>query len=121
MACTKCSGHCDCEPFFLPLNDLLRVLSGKWKMRLILCIASEGKRFNEMKNCHKISPRILSKELKELELNGIISRTEMNDNLKTVNYDLTDIGAELVPIILQFQKWGSDYREMVLQKMESDN
>ncbi len=118
MACTNCSGKGDCDLFFLPLDDLLRVLTGKWKMRLILCIASEPKRFNEMKKCHEISPRILSKELKELELNGIISRTEMNDNLKTVSYSLTEIGTELVPIIVQFQKWGADYRQKVLIKMK---
>lgn len=118
MACTKCSGRGECDSFFLPLDDLLRVLNGKWKMRLILCIASETKRFNEMKNCHKISARILSKELKELELNGIIIRTEVNDNLKTVNYSLTEIGLELVPVIMQFQKWGSEYREKALIKMQ---
>ncbi len=118
MACTKCSGKGDCDSFFLPLDDLLRVLNGKWKMRLILCIASESKRFNEMKRCHGISPRILSKELKELEMYGIISRTELNDNLKSVNYALTDIGTELVPIIAQFQKWGTAYREKALLKLQ---
>lgn len=117
MTCTKCSGKGDCNSFFLPLNDLLRVLSGKWKMRLILCVASEPKRFNEMKNCHEISPRILSKELKELEMNGIISRTEINNSLKTVYYALTDIGKELIPIIVQFQKWGTDYRQKMLSQM----
>lgn len=117
MACTKCSGKGDCNSFFLPLNDLLRVLSGKWKMRLTLCIASETKRFNEIKRCHEISPRILSKELKELEMYGIVSRTEIDDNLRSVNYALTDIGIELVPIIVQFQKWGDDYRQKMLVKM----
>lgn len=118
MACTKCSGQGECDSFFLPLDDLLRVLNGKWKMRLILCITNESKRFNEMKKCHNISPRILSKELKELEMYGIISRTEINDNLKTVDYALTDIGLELVPIIMQFQKWGAEYRQKVLGTMQ---
>ena len=117
MACTNCSGKGDCDLFFLPLDDLLRVLTGKWKMRLILCIASEPKRFNEMKKCHAISPRILSKELKELEFNGIISRTEVNDNCKTVSYALTDIGTELIPIIAKFKKWGIDYRKKMLYSM----
>jgi len=118
MACTKCSGKGECDLFFLPLDDLLRVLNGKWKMRLILCLNSEPKRFNEIKNCHKISPRILSKELKELELNGIINRTEVDDNLKFVSYALTDIGIELIPIIVQFQKWGMDYRKKILTRMQ---
>ena len=114
MACTKCSGMNDCNAFFLPLNDLLTVLNGKWKMRLILCLASEPKRFNEMKNCHGISPRILSKELKELEMNGIIIKTEVKDSLNTVIYTLTEIGLELIPIIMQLQKWGDAHRHKVL-------
>nr|WP_321452553.1 helix-turn-helix domain-containing protein [uncultured Carboxylicivirga sp.] len=114
MACTKCSGYGDCNGFFLPLNDLMCVLNGKWKMRLILCLSSEPKRFNEIKKCHEISPRILSKELKELEINGVVLRTELNDNLKSVEYSLTDAGKELVSIILQLQLWGEEHRRKVM-------
>ena len=118
MACTKCSGMEACHAFFLPLTDLMYVLNGKWKMRLILCLASEPKRFNEIKKCHKISPRILSKELKELETNGIITRTEVNDSLKTVIYTLTEMGNELIPIIMQLQKWGIIHRQRAITTME---
>ena len=118
MACTKCSGMNDCNTFFLPLNDLLTVLNGKWKMRLILCLSSEPKRFNEMKKCHGISPRILSKELKELEMNGIIIKTEVKDSLNTVIYTLTEIGLELIPIIMQLQKWGDAHRHKVLAQIQ---
>jgi DNA-binding HxlR family transcriptional regulator len=93
----------------------MSVLNGKWKMRLILCLASEPKHFNEIWKCHGISPRILSKELKELELNSILIRTELNDNLKSVVYSLTEQGVELVPIILQLQKWGTRYRKSILE------
>ncbi len=116
MSCIKCSGSGDCEGFFLPLNDLMCVLNGKWKMRIILCLVSESKHFNEIKKCHKISPRILSKELKELELNGVVNREELNDNLKSVVYSLTDPGMELVPIIIQLQEWGKKHRERILEK-----
>jgi DNA-binding HxlR family transcriptional regulator len=119
MACTKCSGHGDCNSFFVPLNDLMSVLNGKWKMRLILCLANEPKHFNEIRKCHGISPRILSKELKELELNSILHRTEVNDNLKSVVYSLTEQGTELVPIILQLQKWGTRHRESILRAMNT--
>ncbi|MDR2119493.1 MAG: helix-turn-helix transcriptional regulator [Tannerella sp.] len=114
MACIKCSGKGDCNGFFLPLNDLMGVLSGKWKMRLILCMANEPKHFNEIWKCQGISPRILSKELKELELNSIIVRTEIDDNLKSVIYSLTEPGRELVPVIMQLQKWGTVHRENIL-------
>jgi DNA-binding HxlR family transcriptional regulator len=89
----------------------------EWKMRLILCLANEPKHFNEIRKCHGVSPRILSKELKELELNGILIRAELNDNLKSVVYSLTEQGVELVPIILQLQKWGAQHRESILRAM----
>ncbi len=115
MSCTKCSGNDGCGDFFLPLNDLMGVLSGKWKMRLILCMYSEPKRFNEMKKCHGISPRILSKELKELEMSGVLCREELNDSLKSVEYSLTNAGRDLVAIIMQLQKWGQAHRNNVLR------
>lgn len=118
MACTKCSGKGDCNNFFVPLNDLMSVLHGKWKMRLILCMANEPKHFNEIWRCHEISPSILSKELKELELNGIVLRTEINDSLKSVIYSLNEAGKELVPIIIQLQKWGTQYRKNILSGFE---
>jgi len=111
----------DCNTFFLPLNDLLTVLNGKWKIRLILCLSFEPKRFNEIKRCHGISPRILSKELKELEINGIINRNEVNDSLKTVIYSLTEMGTELIPIIIQLQKWGDAHRQKILAQIQETN
>ncbi len=83
-------------------------------MRIILCLASEPKHFNEIKKCHEISPRILSKELKELEINDIVKRTEVGDNLKSVIYSLTEQGEELIPIIMQLQKWGMMHRQNIL-------
>ncbi len=116
MACTKCSGNGQCNGFFLPLNDLMNVLNGKWKMRIILCLASEPKHFNEIKKCHQISPRILSKELKDLEMNGVVNREELNDNLKSVVYSLTAPGMELIPIIIKLQEWGTKHRERILDE-----
>lgn len=129
MACTNCDGFGGCNAFFLPLNDLMGVLNGKWTIRILLCLASEPKRFNEMRRCHGISPRMLYHELKELELNGIIHRTELpgagTDELTGVGsgsanvfvYALSEMGAELIPIIIQLQKWGTDHRQKVLQRM----
>ncbi|HAQ19888.1 MAG TPA: transcriptional regulator [Prolixibacteraceae bacterium] len=86
---------------------MLNVLNGKWKMRIVLCLASEPKRFNEIKKCHEISPRILSKKLKELKMNEVITRTEVNDNLKTVIYALTEHGNELIPHYYATSKMGN--------------
>ncbi|WP_346864093.1 helix-turn-helix domain-containing protein [uncultured Draconibacterium sp.] len=90
------------------------VLNGKWRIRIILCLASGEKGFNEIKKCHNISPRILSKELKELEINKVINRYKKEDNFKSVIYELSEQGKELIPIIIKLQEWGERHRKNVL-------
>ena len=62
--------------FVLALHDTLNVLHGKWRMPIIASLLYGKKRFKELaREIPNITPRMLSKELKELELNGILKRT----------------------------------------------
>ena len=68
---TKLSERCNAT-FMLALNDTLNVLSGKWKLHIMGALLDGKKRFTEIENSiPKINPRMLSKELKELEVNGM--------------------------------------------------
>ncbi|NIK73587.1 DNA-binding HxlR family transcriptional regulator [Thermonema lapsum] len=67
----KCS-----ETFVLAVNDTMNVINGKWKLPIIGSLLYGKKRFKELeREIPKITPRMLSKELKDLELNGIVKRT----------------------------------------------
>jgi DNA-binding HxlR family transcriptional regulator len=115
MSCAKnYSGKKSCQEFLLPLNDLMGVLNGKWKISLLICISTGPKRFNELKICHQISPRVLSKELKDLILHNVVSRKENDDNLGSVDYQLTEQGEALIPIIKQLHTWAVKYRGLAL-------
>ena len=89
------------------LNDTLTILSGKWKLNIIRALLFRKYRFNELqKKIPHITPRMLSKELKELELNGVVKRAVSNTVPVTVEYELTELIAAMI-------QWGVAHREYV--------
>src|SRR5208337_3707202 len=87
----KCSGT-----FILAINDTLNVINGKWKLPIIGSLLFGKKRFRELeREIPKITPRMLSKELRDLEANGIVSRTVFGTIPVTVEYELTSSGHSL--------------------------
>ena len=103
--------NCSSE-FVLALNDTLNVLRGKWKMPIIASLLYGKKRFKELeREIPHITPRMLSKELKELELNGILRRTVFDTIPVTVEYELTRSGKSLNDILDPMIKWGLEHRK----------
>jgi len=94
--------------------DALDIIGGKWKFPIIFSLCSSTKRFSELKKDLKgISARALSNALKDLEINGLISREAFPTVPVTVEYSLTDYGAELRPVLLAIQEWGKNHRKRV--------
>lgn len=90
------------------------MVGGRWKL-LILCKLEPGKlRFSELKReiCN-ITERMLTLHLRELEMDGIIKRTVYAEVPPRVEYELTAIGMELIPIWKQLSQWGAKHRELV--------
>ena len=101
--------------FVLAINDTLNVMHGKWKLPIIGALLFGKKRFMEMERCiPKITPRMLSKELKELELNGIVKRTVYNTTPVTVEYELTDSGKSIGEVLDKMVEWGLAHRKAVI-------
>ncbi|CAN5405712.1 hypothetical protein BH10BAC2_BH10BAC2_43560 [soil metagenome] len=68
--------HSGCSEFVIPLRDCLDILSGKWKLPILGSLIMGKKRFKELeRDIPKITARILPKELRELEMNQLITRT----------------------------------------------
>lgn len=115
--------NCPAE-FVLAVNDTLNVLNGKWKLPIIVSLLLGKKRFKEMERMiPKINPRMLSKELKELEVNGIITRTVYNTLPLTIEYELTKSGTSLDGVMDAMIAWGLQHRKRVIgkkQKMTSN-
>lgn len=105
-----------CKQARLAIQDTLDVVGGKWKL-VIISILRDGKRkFNELSREAGISPRILSKELSDLEMNGLVTRNVCNTKPVTVEYELTEYSKSLSEVILAMHTWGSNHRKRVLQR-----
>jgi len=103
--------------YILAVNDTLNVLQGKWKLPIISSLIFGKKRFKEIaKGIPKITPRMLSKELKELEVNGIVTRTVHNTIPVTVEYELTKSGNSLDDVMDAMITWGLQHRKRIIGK-----
>ena len=94
-----------------PVTPLLLMLQGKWKFRIIyeLCIKNPI-RFGELlKNIDGITNTMLTSSLRELEKDGLVSRIQFNEIPPHVEYSLTKMGSDLLPIFYEMTKWGFRY------------
>ena len=89
----------------------LDIIGGKWKPIIIYHIGHNPKmRYGELKRLiPDISERVLSRELRELENKSIITREEFKEKILRVEYSLTDIGNEVLPVLNSLTKWGNKY------------
>ena len=94
------------------------VLSGKWKISIISSICYYNKRrFSDVLNdIPGISNKMLSKELKELEINKLIKRTVLETQPITVQYELTEHGKTLQTIIRNLTEWGIQHRKKIINE-----
>lgn len=102
-----------CAKAKLAIRDTLDVVGGKWKLVLISVLRSGKKGFNELSREAGISPRILSKELQELEMNGLVSREVCNTKPVTVQYELTEYSHSLTDVLIAMETWGSQHRRKI--------
>lgn len=94
-----CGPQCKAEHAFAPIV-------GKWKLSIIYLIQRKPRRFNLLLSLLPgISTRILTKQLKELEEDGVVLRTIVREKPIAVEYSLTERGAELLPIIDTLIAW----------------
>lgn len=110
-----------CETHYvLAVKDTLNVLNGKWKLPIIAALIKGNKRFKDLEsNINKISPRMLSKELKELELNGIVERKVHSTKPVLIEYYLTESGYRLSGVIDAMVQWGMEHRKTNIKNSEA--
>lgn len=105
-----CSGK-----YVLAVNDTMNVLQGKWKLPILGCLMFGKKRFKDMEqHIPKITPRMLSKELKDLELNGILKRIVHDSMPVMVEYELTEAGLSFKKVLDVMVEWGLEHRENMM-------
>lgn len=100
------------------VKDSMELLTGKWKVHILGTLLYGGSmRFMDLqREIEGIGPKMLSKELQDLEMNQLITRTVLNTKPITVEYALTEFGKTLEPIIDSIAQWGIDYRETIFER-----
>lgn len=108
-------GEFNCEKEFT-----LSIISGKWKAVILWHLGHEGiHRFNELKKLFpKISHKMLTNQLRELEEDGIIKRTIYPEVPPRVEYSITPLGMTLIPIIDMLYEWGKKRMDEIKRTME---
>jgi DNA-binding HxlR family transcriptional regulator len=107
----------ECMGLLKPIRDALDVLNGKWKLPIIVALTFGEKRFGEIaKEVHGITDKMLSKELRDLELNGLVKRTVHDTYPVKVSYSLTTHSKSLGEVIESLKKWGTGHRKFILKR-----
>jgi DNA-binding HxlR family transcriptional regulator len=90
------------------------LIGGRWTLA-ICCYLRDGKlRFGELRKClPKITERMLTLELRKMEQNKLVKRTIYAQVPPKVEYELTDIGMEISPILTMLEKWGKKHQEVI--------
>lgn len=107
----------ECEKCIMMVKDALDVLNGRWKLPILVSLKYSNKRFKQIsKSINGITDKMLSKELKELEMNQLITRTVHDTFPPTVEYSITEHGHSLDPVISALKNWGGLHRKKIIGK-----
>lgn len=118
--CPSHASSTECVKMLLPVKDALDILSGKWKLPIIISLSFGKKRFKQMlREIPGITPKMLSKELKELEINELADRKVYDTVPVSVEYELTSYGKTLKPLIGELHNWGAKHRKRILVKQRN--
>jgi DNA-binding HxlR family transcriptional regulator len=107
------------------MRDSLDVLGGKWKLMILRYLTNRPDQMIHFKKLERgiegISAKMLSKELKELETNLLITRTIQDTKPITVTYAVTEYGKSVFPVTETLVNWGIIHREKIKESMNSSD
>lgn len=96
--------------FVLAIRDALNVVNGKWKLAIVSTLLRGPRGFAEIeRQLDGITPRMLTRELRELALNGVLTREDLTAG-RAGKYALTPSGQRLEGLIFAMANWGRDHR-----------
>lgn len=110
-----------CKVRISAIKDTMEILSGKWKFHILgtLLLGDKLRFMDLLREVDGIGAKMLSKELQDLEMNHLVSRTVLNTKPVTVEYEITEYGKTLRPIIDEIANWGIAYRNALYNKSEN--
>ena len=95
------SNHAEC-----PAMETIALIGGRWKVIILHVLSKQARRFGEINvRIPAISRKVLTEQLRELEADGLVSRTEYKELPPRVEYALTDFGQSLCPLLAYISAW----------------
>ncbi|RNL78140.1 transcriptional regulator [Sinomicrobium pectinilyticum] len=106
-----------CPENVLAIKDALDALEGRWKLLILLSLSERKKRFKELsREIYGITDKTLSKELKLLEANKLITRNVQSTFPPTVEYAITAHGKSIQIVLDALYQWGTKHRKEIIGK-----
>lgn len=92
-----------------PVSAMLELIGGKWKPIILYCLRTETRRFGEIAaRIPTISRKVLTEQLKELEIDNLIIRTQYKEIPPRVEYSLSERGKSMEKVLKEMEKWGNE-------------
>lgn len=110
-------GNRTCQVALQSIDDALYVFGGKWKLKIIIAMKSGVSRFNELQRTLGISAKMLSQDLKDLELNEMVKRDIDAGPPVVIDYRLTEHADNLEEVLNTLMKFGKIHREKLKSEM----
>ena len=93
-----------------PVSATLEMIGGKYKALILWHLSDRALRFSELrKHIQSATPKMLTQQLRELEVQKLIHREVFAVIPPKVEYSLTDLGRSLMPILVAMRDWGAEY------------
>jgi DNA-binding HxlR family transcriptional regulator len=106
-----------CNARLAAVGDALYAIGGKWRLRIIVALSEGPRRFNDLqRTVAGISARVLSNELKEMEMNDFLKRNVYVQTPVIVEYELTEYSQTVMPVVQALSEWGTQHRAYVQNK-----
>jgi len=97
-----------------------RIGADKWAGLVIRCLEDGPRRFSELRvPLARVSPKVLTQSLRTLERDGFVLRTEYDEPVRRVTYELTELGRSLLGPIRAVCEWTSEHWDELLDARES--
>ncbi|MFN8355092.1 MAG: helix-turn-helix domain-containing protein [Spirosomataceae bacterium] len=107
----------ECRGAIRAIHDVMDVIGGRWKISIITCLCFQKMRFSDLlREVEGISGKVLSRELKDLEMNQLVNRTVVSTQPFAVEYSITDYGKSLKEITEVMARWGRAHRARIMEQ-----
>lgn len=107
----------ECANTIMAIHDVMDILNGKWKVSIMACLCYEKMRYTDLlREVKGISGKMLSRDLKELEMNQLITRTVLNTQPIKVEYETTEYGSTLKSVTAVIAAWGFKHRKKIMAR-----